>query len=217
MVVDQGVTLIYDIACQYSVYLYDRIGDLLPAGLQIDRGIDMFHVHGHKDKYFFRFTPSFIPGAAVTSDKILEHLWSGLNSVMQAARTTTLANRAEILENHASDSNFKKALSMAKYLCGQHTKATIMQEEVTQYFHNLSSNVTSYLIKSWTTEITRAESECYADVKVMDVYVPVGQRSAGGTSTSTAASALTLHWSGSKVFACLEFALIVEEHQYVPQ
>jgi len=42
--VDQGVTLIYDIAYQYSVHLYDCISDRLPPGLEIDRAIGMFHV-----------------------------------------------------------------------------------------------------------------------------------------------------------------------------
>jgi len=36
---EQGVMLIYDIICQYFIYLYSRIGHLLPDGLEIDRAI----------------------------------------------------------------------------------------------------------------------------------------------------------------------------------
>ena len=43
----------YDIACQYMVHLYDRIGDRLPDNLEIDSAIGLFHVHAHKDECFF--------------------------------------------------------------------------------------------------------------------------------------------------------------------
>src|SRR5258705_8330285 len=36
-----GVMLIYDIICQYIIHLRERIGHLLPAGLEIDRVISM--------------------------------------------------------------------------------------------------------------------------------------------------------------------------------
>jgi hypothetical protein len=60
----QGVMIIYDIACQYFVHLHDRIDQYLPIGLNIDRAIGLFHVHAHKDECFFRFATSFIPGAS---------------------------------------------------------------------------------------------------------------------------------------------------------
>src|SRR5438270_8318184 len=45
---DQGVLFIYDIACQYFVYLMERIRHLLPPELEIDQAISLFHVHAHK-------------------------------------------------------------------------------------------------------------------------------------------------------------------------
>ena len=50
---EQGILLIYDIACQYFAHFQDHIGHLLPQGLQIDAGIGSFHVHGHKNECFF--------------------------------------------------------------------------------------------------------------------------------------------------------------------
>lgn len=109
---EQGAMLIYDIMCQYFVYLQDRIGHLLPSGLQIDRAIGLFHVHGHKDECFFRYASSFIPGAGIVAGEILESLWANLNRVTPATRTATLAHRAEIIDDHAADSNFKKTLGI---------------------------------------------------------------------------------------------------------
>lgn len=108
----QRVLLLYDIACQYSINLMARIGPKLPPGMVVDCGIGMFHVHGHQEECFYRFAPSFIPGAANVAGEILESLWSGLNQISSSTRTMTLAARAATLEDHTSDSNFKKTIGM---------------------------------------------------------------------------------------------------------
>jgi hypothetical protein len=113
--VRQCVLFIYDIVCQYIIYLLTRIGHLLPTGLRIDAAIGLFHVHGHKDQCFFRYATTFIPGAAIVAGEILESLWSTLNSVTPAMRTATLAHRAEMMDDHMTDSNHKKMLGMCKF------------------------------------------------------------------------------------------------------
>ena len=113
----QGLLLIYDIVCQYIIHLKERIGHRLPAGLTIDAAIGLFHIHGHQDTCFFRYATSFIPGAAVVAGEILESLWAVLNSVTPAMRTATLAHRAEIMDDHMTDSNHKKCLAMGEYSC----------------------------------------------------------------------------------------------------
>jgi hypothetical protein len=112
----QGLLFIYDIACQYIIHLQERIGHLIPSNLSIDAAIGLFHVHGHKDTCFFRYATSFIPGAAVVAGEILESLWSTLNTVTPAMRTATLAHRAEIMDDHMTDSNNKKLLGMGMLL-----------------------------------------------------------------------------------------------------
>ena len=114
---EQGVMLIYDIACQYCIHLRDRIGHLLPLGLDIDQAIGLFHVHAHKEKCFFRFASSFIPGAGIVAGEILESLWAGLNTITPATRTATLAHRSEMIDDHAADSNHKKTMSIGRHAC----------------------------------------------------------------------------------------------------
>jgi len=111
----QGVLLIYDILCQYFCHFHERIGHLLPANLQVDGGIGSFHVHGHKEECLFRYGTSFIPHSGMTVGEILEPLWANMNQISPAARTASLAHRAEMLDDHASDSNHKKALSLREY------------------------------------------------------------------------------------------------------
>ncbi len=109
---DQGVLFIYNIACQYFVYLMEQIGHLLPPKLEIDWAIGLFHVHAHKEECLYRFASSFIPGAGIVAGEILESLWSRLNLITTATRTATLAHHAEVIDKHASDSNHKKTLGI---------------------------------------------------------------------------------------------------------
>ena len=67
--VRQGVMLIYDIACQYTIHLQNRIGHLLLDGLNINSAIGQFHVHGHKDICLFGYSTSFIPGPVLWRER----------------------------------------------------------------------------------------------------------------------------------------------------
>jgi len=87
---EQGMLFIHDIACQYFIYLQERIGHLLLLDMTIDKAIDLFHIHAHKDACFFQFTTMLIPGAAVVAGQVIESLWSSLNSISPMVRTATL-------------------------------------------------------------------------------------------------------------------------------
>ncbi|KAH9941379.1 hypothetical protein B0H21DRAFT_780214 [Amylocystis lapponica] len=74
------VILLYDINCQYRVHLRQRFTESpylhMPCRLEIVQGIGLFHVHGHQDTCFMRYSPTFIPGAGLVDGAILETLWS---------------------------------------------------------------------------------------------------------------------------------------------
>lgn len=202
----QGVTIIYDIACQYMVHLQDRIGGRLPAGLQVDSGIGLFHVHAHKDECLFRFATSFIPGCGITAGEILESLWSGLNGISPVVRTATLAHRAEVLDDHACDSNHKKALGLVHYLCRRHTEAIAASAAADTYFAQLTATA-GIITEEWTQAIEEAEAERLTNVKVMDLY---------RTKLSQSNNAATSHdppRAHTAVEIWLEFAMVVEEKQ----
>ena len=117
---DQSAMLIYNIVCQYFIYLYERFGHLLPASLILDHAIGLFHVHGHKYICFFRYAPTFIPGTGIVAGEILESLWVNLNTITPSMRMATLDHHAEMIDDHANNSNYKKMLGMGKlqnYLC----------------------------------------------------------------------------------------------------
>lgn len=182
---EQGAMLIYDIACQYFVYLQERIGHLIPDGLEIDRAIGLFHVHDHKESCFYRFASSFIPGSGVVAGEILESLWANLNTITPSTRTATHAHRAEIIDDHATDSNHKKALSMgerlnnpisvfpmdilASGLSNRFIHATEMVRLTQNYYDQMSGTVSASLRNQWQKEITHAECHRLSNPAIMDL------------------------------------------------
>jgi len=74
--------------------------------------IGLFHVHGHKEECFYRFAPCFISGTGIVTGEACEPLWAKLNLIMTATQTATLALCAKVLDDHASDLNHKKGLSI---------------------------------------------------------------------------------------------------------
>ena len=222
---DQGVLFIYDIVCQYIIHLKDRIGHLLPPGLVIDQAIDSFHVHAHKDDCFFRFVTTFIPGAAIVAGQILESLWSNLNSISPTVRTATLPHRAEMLDDHACDSNHKKMLSMTENLRVKYMDATTTSSQTDLYYLDVSRTVDQSTLTAWEDEVKAAEASRRIDIKVMDVYAArlpdqlgIGNSSASASAMATATTSQSASRSVTEYGAIeqwMEFALIVEENQYV--
>lgn len=112
------VILLYDINCQYCVYLKTRIeasGYLsIPENITLVHGIGLMHIGGHVPSCFPRFTPTFIDGAGRVDGEILESLWAVLNEVSPSTQNASHASRREMLDDHMNDSNWKKMLSTSE-------------------------------------------------------------------------------------------------------
>ena len=204
---EQGVTIIYDIACQYMVYLKDRIGDRLDPNLDIDGAIGLFHVHAHKDECLFQYATSYIPGSGVTAGEILESMWSTLNSISPTVRTATLAHQAEVLDDHWCDANHKKGINIIHYLCKRQVEAMKTLLEAREYMDGLQETAGHEHVVQWREEVLEAERTRLEDQKVMDIYkarVIRGQNEDIDLPEEATLSAQE-QW--------MEFALVVEEKQ----
>ena len=118
---EKWIIFVYDINCQYMVNLMARMKRgakhlWIRPDLLFIPGIGLFHVHGHQDKCFPRFAPTFIPGAGQTDGEILETLWVVLNEVGRTTWTMTLAHRLEVLDAQMLDNNWKKMINMGIFI-----------------------------------------------------------------------------------------------------
>lgn len=166
------VMICYDIMCEYHVKLAERVAKnpkLIFPEVTLEKAIGLFHVHGHKDECFFRFATSFIPGAGIVDGEVLETLWSVLNNISRSTRTATLAHRAEIIDDHMNDSNWKKMVGIVDTVCRKYRRAVANAGAREEYHEDLTAAADPNQVKLWKKEIERAENLRIINPKSMDI------------------------------------------------
>jgi hypothetical protein len=170
----QTCIVVYDVMCQYYKHLRARVNSSsyldIPANLQIIPGIGLFHVHGHQQQCYARFSPSFIQGAGNADGEILETLWSVLNDVGRTTSTMTLAHRSEVLDAHMGDSNWKKLIRMVPVLVQKLLKARTERSKFRKEFDTMNKTISSKRMKAWEALATICIRDRIEDPEVMDAY-----------------------------------------------
>jgi hypothetical protein len=166
--------VVYDVMCQYYKRLRDRVNSSnymdIPDPLQIIPGIGLFHIHGHQQQCYARFSPAFIRGAGNADGEILETLWSVLNDVGRTTSTMTLAHRSEVLDAHMGDSNWKKLIGMVPALIRKYRQSTKDKEKFNSEFTELCSSISRNRLKKWEDVAVKCETSRYQDPASMDAY-----------------------------------------------
>ncbi|KAG2021206.1 hypothetical protein CC2G_006461 [Coprinopsis cinerea AmutBmut pab1-1] len=168
------LVLLYDINCQYSRNLRKRLQEGhryldLPEGLVMVFGIGQFHVHGHQEMCYARFSPMFIKGIGYTSGEILESLWSVLNEASRPTQTMSLAHRTEVLDALIGDSNWKKMINLLKSIPSAYQRSMKELEEAREAFDLLNETASPSQRTLWQHQLERALLERVDDVSAMDV------------------------------------------------
>ena len=168
--------LMYDIMCQYHIKLPERVAKnprLTFPPVKLEKAIGLFHVHGHQDECYYRFASSFIPGAGIVDGEVLETLWSVLNNISRSTRTATLAHRAEVLDDHMNDSNWKKLIGIVSSVSRKFQRAVVKLDAQKAYHEDLTAAADDgALIAVWRREIEQAEADRINNVKAMDIMAP---------------------------------------------
>ena len=115
------VIVLYDIMCQYFVNFWRRVKQnhhlqVFPPTTEIRPGIGLFHVHGHQETCFARYSPGFIPCACRVDGEIVETLWAPLVKIAGSTRAMSKSHRQEVIDDHMGDSNWKKLVNSGKRL-----------------------------------------------------------------------------------------------------
>ncbi|KAF8800874.1 hypothetical protein BYT27DRAFT_7023015, partial [Phlegmacium glaucopus] len=79
-------------------------------------------------------------------------------------------HQAEMLDDHAADSDHKKMLGMVTTLCKLNSTAINMLEHAQSYYQNLTVEAGQTAVEKWTSDIERAEEKRPLDITAMDVY-----------------------------------------------
>ena len=183
------VIVLYDIMCQYFKKFFQRVraSDYLtidPA-LKILPGIGLFHVHDHVKVCFARYAPTLLPRAGRVDGEIIETLWSVLNHAAPCMRRATLAHRAELLDDHMGDNNWKKLLNISAWLpdilpitgivavrsvCRKYRNAVEGAATSKQTFIEMNRSAGVADIAAWKLEAAEAEAAREGNPAAMDIY-----------------------------------------------
>ncbi|KAH6905921.1 hypothetical protein BKA70DRAFT_1430348 [Coprinopsis sp. MPI-PUGE-AT-0042] len=168
------LNLLYDINCQYSVHLRERfeLGRehiTLPIGLEIVYTIGKFHVHGHQESCYARYSPMFVQGIGWTSGEILESLWSVLNEAARATQTMTKADRAETLDALINDSNWKKMLNLVPWVAVMFEKSYHSSKTAQEDFELLNETASEDQRERWQNQLDGAMRDRVDNVRAMDI------------------------------------------------
>ncbi|KAG2017263.1 hypothetical protein CC2G_006788 [Coprinopsis cinerea AmutBmut pab1-1] len=165
--------LLYDINCQYCRNLKKRFEAgpylTLPSDLVVTFGIGQFHVHGHQEKCYARYSPMFIKGIGYTSGEILEALWSVLNEASRPTQTMSLAHRTEVLDAFIADSNWKKMLNLMVSIPAMFARSVREIAKAREAFELLDQTASSSQRAIWQHALDKAHSKRVHDVEEMDI------------------------------------------------
>ena len=116
----EAALISYDVMCQWSVHMLDRVTGSdhlkLPDNLDLRLAIGLFHIHGHQDTCLARYSPSFIKGGRQIDGETIETLWAPLNEITRSTRGMSTSHRREVIDDHMNDSNWKKLIDLGKFI-----------------------------------------------------------------------------------------------------
>jgi hypothetical protein len=143
----------YDIACQFFTHFHDRVRRneylSIPSNISIEKAIGLFHIHGHQEECFPKYSPNFIPGMGQVDGEIVETLWSQLNEVSGSTRSMAAFHRRETLDDHMNDSNWKKLVRMVPALCKKLQNARKQRDIFKKAYIDLSATVDPDVLLEW--------------------------------------------------------------------
>ncbi|KAJ6474079.1 hypothetical protein DFH09DRAFT_1343353 [Mycena vulgaris] len=107
--------LSYDICCQWSKYLIERL-KLLPPAIRLTLVIALvrflipkLHIYGHKMLCQLFFSLNYTQGSAQTDGEGIERPWANIGPVATSTREMGLGLRLDTLDNHC-ERNFQEEL-----------------------------------------------------------------------------------------------------------
>lgn len=110
----------YDIACQWSLNLPDRMLALdhefflFDGRRQVKFLVLKFHLPAHIAACRTRYSFNFTPGVGRTDGEAPERLWNEINPLATSTREMGPGSRRDVLDYHFGDHNWRKLTGLSK-------------------------------------------------------------------------------------------------------
>ncbi|KAF9463292.1 hypothetical protein BDZ94DRAFT_1321830 [Collybia nuda] len=150
----------YDIACQWSVKLWDRMGQYpqhLHCGPSDKRSISFlvpkFHLPAHIMSCQTAFSFNFNLHVGCTDGEAPERGWSHINPVAMSTREMGPGSRQDTLDDHFGDWNWKKTTLMGISLLRKIQVAVAECNEHTFRYHQFEAGLNATHVEQWSKEL----------------------------------------------------------------
>ncbi|KAF8444074.1 hypothetical protein L210DRAFT_3611327 [Boletus edulis BED1] len=162
------VNVSYDIACQWSKHLSERLKtrlDMLPSSLsekKLTFFVPKFHLPAHIDKCQTTFSFNFIPGVGRTDGEAPERGWANINPVASSTKEMGPGARRDILDDHFGHSNWKKVTSLRLALLSKLKVAISKQAEFLNALEDLEEGIKSSKseeLTKWRNQVKEWEND----------------------------------------------------------
>ncbi len=110
--------IVYDIACQWSKKLQDRLSNLRSdidvdlSGVKISVAIPKGHIKAHGRSCQSVYSLNYLPGSARTDGEGVERDWAHMNALTASIREMGPSNRHETLDDHWASWNWIKVTKL---------------------------------------------------------------------------------------------------------
>ncbi len=118
---DVGLVVSYDIACQWSKSIFERLKKLPPmVRLQLITGLIRFavpklHIHSHTRHCQENYSLNYLPGVGRTDGEGIERPWANIGATATSTRVMGPGSRIETLNDHWSHWNWQKTVGLGTF------------------------------------------------------------------------------------------------------
>ncbi|PPQ96620.1 hypothetical protein CVT26_010684 [Gymnopilus dilepis] len=148
------VTVSYDIACQWSIKLIERMKTYPPDMHIVDHTIryfiPKFHLPAHRLACLILFSLNYNRNCGRTDGEGVERGWDHINPIAASTREMGPGNRRDTLDAHFGDWNWKKTCSMASFLLRQIKEAVLELEEKSRIHEEFTEGLPAEDVAAWT-------------------------------------------------------------------
>ncbi|CAK5267151.1 unnamed protein product [Mycena citricolor] len=155
----------YDIACQWSIKLWQRMEEYSPT-LHFEHGsryvrflVPKFHLPAHIEECNVHYLFNLMRGVGETDGEAPERGWSDTNGLSGATMNSGPGTRRDRLNDFWNDANFKKIVKLGTSLRDKMLNALPLMIEAAKAFVDLEKSFDSSTLATWLVMARRWEDD----------------------------------------------------------
>ncbi|KAF8958754.1 hypothetical protein BDZ97DRAFT_1668023 [Flammula alnicola] len=160
------VVISYDIACQWSINLWERL-KIYPSWMRVNHDsstsyrflVPKFHLPAHVLKCQTKYSFNFNPKVGRTDGEGVERGWAHINPIASSTREMGPGARRDTLDDHFGDWNWKKTVKLATILLKRITDAVPEMVEHRELHKALTERLPAEDVSLWEVELSAWEKD----------------------------------------------------------